>query len=470
MREGLLVDGFNLFHAARASSCARFFPDIKRMAYLIEHYASNRGMRAVLVIDGSRFSDEWTNTPVLEVLCSRGGEPADAVMEAWMRQLASGERLRWTLVSNDVNLCRMGAGMGLRIRPSGQMADELAAFAGSKPTHSLDYHHPSKPSRCKPFNNPFGKLVMASLCAAACLLASAAAQATEFGGFSKPEAVACDPNSGELYISNAIPQRVKETEPDAPVPTGGFISKVSSSGIVLIQKFVQGGDEGSGRELRDPRGMVVLGGQLYVADGDYVRVYRIDTGAWVESILVSEESGVPAALGALTAGRRGDLYAADTASPRIFKIETRNNNNRVTLFSKIDALVGISGMVLDPASKHLFVVTRNSGQMVEINQAKHAKVIKKGLGDLDGLTMDDQSNLYLSSSIRGEIYRVAGRGRGPISLAASGMRSPSGIAFDMVRRNLLVLLKSDARLTSVALPGERKELNAINFVKRPAKS
>ncbi len=428
-------------------------------------------MQAVLVVDGSRFSDEWTDTPVLKVLCSAGGEPADAVMEAWMARLAPHERLSWVLVSNDVNLGRMGAGMGLRVRPCASLAADLACFASDLPTHPLDRHAPKKPGISKPFNNPFGRL-SAALFLAAALLSSPTASAAEFGGFASPEAVVSDPASGEVYVSNAVPQPAQEAavDPAAPKPTRGFISKISGNGIVLIQRFIQGGPEGGGQELREPRGMAVADGRLFVADGNIIRVYQTGTGVLQENILVAPDlsSGQPAqplVLGPVTVDRRGDVYTADLGSSKIFRIETRRQN-RVTLFTDIEALKGLVGMVLDPVTGHLFVVTRSSGQLVEIDQRRRAKVIKKGLGELDGMTMGVSGEFYFSSASRGEIYRVTDRGRGPIALAASGLRAPSGIGYSVSDHALLVPLKNDGRLTSVHLGGGGKNLIPKNFRKR----
>lgn len=419
-------------------------------------------MRAVLVLDGSRLSDEWRDTPVLTVLCSRGGEAADAVMEAWMARLGPSERLKWALVSNDVNLCRMGSGMGLRVRSCSLFVEELAAFAKALPVHSLDFLHSPKPGISRPFNNPFGRLAIAAILAAGLCSFVPQAAAAEFGGFVKPEAALCDPSTGEIYVTNSIPPRAPAPGDPSDPPTGGFISRISSNGVVLIQKFIQGGPEKSGRELRDPKGMALSGGALYVADGAAVQVYRADTGGWLRAIRVSDRADT--ALSAVAAGRRGELYVADAAAGRIHKIDTRRGD-KATVFIQVEALQGMSGMVLDPVTGHLFVVTRNSGQLVRIDRGKKPQVVKKGLGPLDGLALDPEGVLYFSSSERGEVYRVPDRGRGPISLVAGGLRSPSGIDYDAIRHAVLVILKADGRLTSIPLSRPDEGRGFRSFVK-----
>ena len=161
MREGLLVDAYNLLYAARASAHARLFPDIKRLAFFLEHYASHHGLLVVLAVDGTRFKDELGDTPVMRVIHSDGGVTADALMESWMARLAPAEKLAWVLVSNDVSLCRMGSGMGLRVRSCAAVVADLAEFARpeKRPGDPGRVGGPERgPNLGRPFNNPFGGL------------------------------------------------------------------------------------------------------------------------------------------------------------------------------------------------------------------------------------------------------------------------------------------------------------------------
>lgn len=464
MREGLLVDAYNLFHAARASSHARLFPDIKRLAFLLEHYASGSAMSVTLVIDGTRLSDEFTDTPVLKVLCSRAGETADAMMEAWMARLAPSDRLSWVLVSNDLNLCRMGAGMGLRVRPCAEVIDDLARFAGSGTTSVLRNTPPAAPQ--KPFNNPFGKLSPALCVLAAVAAFCASSDAAEFSGFSQPDAVVCDTVTGEIYVSNTAPA---QTEPAAEntaeaADTRGFISRISGNGLALVQKFIQGKPEGSGHELRAPRGLAVYDGKLYVADGRFLRVYRADTGEPLTPIEVDAQS--PPALGPVTVGRKGEIYAADAESSRIFKIET-TQGDRVTLVADVEALKNPRGLAFDAGSNRLLVVTQNSGQLVGIDVRGKARVIRKGLGSLDGLFIDAEGTLFLLSADRGEVYRIPDRGRGILGLAASGQMNPSGIGYDPIHHEVLILLKTDGRLTSAPAADKKSWILPKRVPKKP---
>lgn len=453
MREYLLVDAYNLFHAARASSHARLFPDLKRLAFFLEHYVSDSGSAVTLVIDGTRLSDEFVSTSTLRVLFSEPGQTADAVMEAWMARLAVADRLSWVLVSNDLQLCRMGSGMGLRVRSCASVVEDLARFANPSSSRAHPTRSTPPPSR-KPFNNPFGRLasvlVLWALAAGLC----PTCDAMEFSGFSQPDTAACDPASGETFVSNAeLPAVTAPAEiPGQEKERGGFISKISGNGLVLVQRFIQSGPAGSGRNLREPRGLVVAKGRLYVSDGDHVRVYRTDTGTALESIQVAADP--PVMLGPLVFGRKDEIYAADAASDRIFKIDTRQKN-AVTLLVQNPILSQPRGLVFDPGTHRLLVVTRASGRLFQIDTRGRIKVVRKGLGHLSGLAVDSMGTVYLSSDERGEVYRIPDFGRGSLTLAVSGQSGAAGIAYDSVNQSVLVPLKAEGRLVSVPSPENR---------------
>lgn len=473
MREGLLVDAYNLLYAARASSHARLFPDIKRLAYFLEHYASANGSVVTLAIDGTRFTDELTDTPVLRLLFSEAGRPADAVMEAWMGRLAPGERLSWILVSNDLELTRMGAGMGLRIRSCAALVEDLACFAGSKPS-GMFQKSPAPPKPRTPFNNPFKKL--APIVAGIVLAASAPAAAAEFNGFLKPEAVTSDPVTADVYVSNApplaavpavVPAAVPAADPasapeaTAPAPnTPGFISKISGNRLVVIEKFVQGGTEGSGRELRSPKGLAVIQDRIYVADGDRILVYRTDTGAWIRTVQV--EAQPAPALGPLAVGRRGALFAADTSSSRIFRIDTARDHLVSTVLNT-ESFKSIRGLTFDPVTLRLFAATEEPGQLVSIDDRRgRAKIVRKQTGHLSGIFIDAGGALYVSDEQKGELYRIANRGLGALTLAAGALRDAGGIGYDPIRHEALVLLKTDGRLVTIAVDDRAAPLEPKN--------
>ncbi len=462
MREGLLVDAYNLFYAARASSHARLFPDIKRLAYFLEHYASANGQVVTLAIDGTRFSDEFIETPVLKILFSEGGRSADTVMEAWMGRLAPAERLSWVLVSNDVELGRMGAGMGLRVRSCAALVEDLAGFAGAKSPNVFQNSLPPQKPRA-PFNNPFKKLAPVVL-AVSVLCGGGSAGAAEFGGFLQPESAVCDPVTGDVYVSNAppasAPAPVEPSDaPSVPAATPGFVSKISGNRLVVIEKFVQGGAEGGGRELRAPKGLAVVRDFLYVADGGRVLVYRTATGEWVRTIRIDEQPGV--VLGALAVGRRGVLFAADAESSRIFRFDTARND-AVSVYSHTGAFKKNRGLAFDPVTLQLFAATAEPGQLVSIDRRGRVRAVRKHAGHLSGIFIDGTGALFVSDAQKGELYRISDRGQGALSLTAGGLQSPAGIGYDPVHHEALIPQKADGRLVTAAIDDRRTRLEPKN--------
>src|SRR5689334_13018222 len=103
------------------------------------------------------------------------------------------------------------------------------------------------------------------LLAAFLFLASArAALAFSLSDFETPEGIAVDPDDRSYFVSNI---NGGPTEKDA----NGYISKIASNGSIVIQKYIGGGK--GGLVLHAPKGMVVLGRRLYVADIDTVKIF-----------------------------------------------------------------------------------------------------------------------------------------------------------------------------------------------------
>ncbi len=150
MKENLIVDAFNLIHAAERSGRFRAFCDIKRCVYALESFACAGGSKIVLVFDGTRFRDEFRSSAHLEVLFSEGAQKADTVAESWMSRLPAKDRLGWVLVSEDGALRRMALGWGLRVeRPLDFLERVLQSETAQ--TKSGSGAGPSS----EPFNNPF---------------------------------------------------------------------------------------------------------------------------------------------------------------------------------------------------------------------------------------------------------------------------------------------------------------------------
>ena len=122
---------------------------------------------------------------------------------------------------------------------------------------------------------------------------------------------------------------------------------------------------------------------------------------------------------------------------RIFKIDTAKNF-AVSIFKESSDLGWPNGLVIHPKSRHLMLVTWQSGKILEIDPSGNIHILKRGLKNLDGIDVDKAGNLYVSSFEKGEVYRIPLFGRGPLSVFLSGLTSPADISCDRRRNELLV--------------------------------
>lgn len=264
---------------------------------------------------------------------------------------------------------------------------------------------------------------------------SAAFQLSEFD---QPESAVRDAETGAIFVSN-INGGLAERDGN------GYISRVSASGSVVIQKFI-GGKSGA-YPLNAPKGLVIWADKLVVADIDTILVFDKKSGQLLRTV---ELSGFGAVfLNDLALDSAGILYGSDTAANKIFVVDlTKNEAPRI--LREGAELGGPNGLAVNPRSNNLMIATWNSGSILELDRAGRLHILKRGLENLDGIDFDEQWNLYVSSYSRGEIYRIPMLGRGTLSLHASDLRTPADIAFDRRKREILVPLLETGSLISIA--------------------
>ena len=258
------------------------------------------------------------------------------------------------------------------------------------------------------------------------LLVSPVSQAFNLSSFDTPESMQVDPETGAYYISNINGDPLAKDG-------NGYISKVTANGNTVIQKFIGGKPDDP--LLNAPKGLVVIGKDIFVTDIDVIKALDKETGKLTATIDLRPWK--VKFLNDLTMDPSGYLYVSDMLTNRIFKVDPKKNYD-VKLYSDSPALGGPNGLVINPRSRNLMVVTWDSGQLLEIDPAGHIHVLKRGLKGLDGIDYDQDGNLYVSSFEKGEIYRIPLYGRGPLSVFMSGLISPSDISCDRKNNELLV--------------------------------
>ncbi|MGH7198049.1 MAG: SMP-30/gluconolactonase/LRE family protein [Candidatus Omnitrophota bacterium] len=258
------------------------------------------------------------------------------------------------------------------------------------------------------------------------LFISASAHAFTVGNFETPESVVVDPEDGSYYVSNI---NGSPTGKDA----NGYISKISPDGTAVIQRYI--GNKPDEAPLHAPKGLAIIGKDIFVTDIDTVKGYDKATGKL--SVIVDMTKFEAKFLNDLASDGQGILYVSDMMGNKIFRIDT-NKNYEVTVFKAGEQLGNPNGLLVNPKSKNLMIVTWGSGRILEIDRQGRIHVLKRGLKGLDGMDLDGEGNLYVSSHGEGVIHRIAHFGRGKVSTAANGLNTPADISYDRAKDELLI--------------------------------
>ncbi len=201
------------------------------------------------------------------------------------------------------------------------------------------------------------------------------------GGFDRPEGVAV--YNGELLISNISGEG---TEKDGV----GWISRVSLDGEMLEEKWVEG--------LNAPKGMVVRGNILFVADIDAYHTINADTGARLNTYDI-EGAGFMNDVTEWVGG----VYASDSSGASIYQLD----ENGYKLWLQDDQLAGVNGLL--GQGDRLIIATMTEGLLLAADGGRNLTQIATGMDNSDGIAALPDGE-YVVSSWPGQIWHVASDG------------------------------------------------------------
>jgi outer membrane protein assembly factor BamB len=190
-----------------------------------------------------------------------------------------------------------------------------------------------------------------------------------------PESVFYDQDADVLYVSNIVG---KSSEKDGE----GYISKLSLDGEILEQKWVTG--------LDAPKGIVVMGENLYVTNvdelveisiesGEITNRYTVDGAGFLNDPVVAD----------------GKVLFTDSETGKIHALE----NGEVSMWKETD-LERPNGLAYNNGQ----VLIASNG-LRTISQNDESEVIAEGIEASDGIGVIDD-NTYLVSNWNGEVYYV----------------------------------------------------------------
>ncbi len=215
-------------------------------------------------------------------------------------------------------------------------------------------------------------------------------------GLGLPETALFDARRGVFLISEIVGGPTTKDD-------NGRIIAVGLDGKRVPGEVVAGGTAGA--TLNAPKGMLLEGDTLWVADIDAVRAFDRRTGAPIASFDLGARGAV--FLNDLARHPDGSLYVTDTGlrfddqgphheSPdRVWRVR---RNGDVSIALEGPSLGWLNGIAWDPAARH-FAIVQLSGRSVlgwNPGDAK-TRVIATGRGGFDGVEILKNGGLLVSS-------------------------------------------------------------------------
>jgi len=257
------------------------------------------------------------------------------------------------------------------------------------------------------------------------LLPAYAHETKKLSGFKMPES-AIAAKDGRVFISE-----IGEFGKDGD----GQIAVIEKNGEVKV--FAQG--------LDDPKGLAIVGKDLYVADNH--RVIKI-TPDGKSSVFAAAEAfpETPLFLNDLESDAAGNIYVSDSGDLKgtggaVYKI-TPQGKVSIVVGGKQDSRVQApNGLLMGKTSNCIWMVDFNSGILYRIDMKKNSMIeVAKGFGGGDGLVKVGKNQLYVSDWKNGKVFRVKleNSGEAKVELVQDGFAAAADIALSHDGKHLLV--------------------------------
>lgn len=251
-----------------------------------------------------------------------------------------------------------------------------------------------------------------------------AATFTKVTGLKSPESVV-QANDGKIYVSEI---NVFGQDGD------GQISVIENG---QLRVFADG--------LDDPKGLVIIGGSLYVADK--TQVLKINLADPVKKEIFVPASAfpkVPQFLNDLEADPQGNLYVSDSGDimgtgkgGAIYKVNASGEVAVLVDGADNPLVIAPNGLLADDTGKFLIFVDFTSGILYTLNTETAAITdIEEGFGGGDGLVHHSSGTMYVSDWKNGKVFAISVTG--DVTTIGPQYQAAADIALTKDERYLMV--------------------------------
>jgi hypothetical protein len=256
---------------------------------------------------------------------------------------------------------------------------------------------------------------------------ASAAAPQKLTGFQTPESVLYDADQDIYFVSNINGQPTAADD-------NGFISRINPDTLQIDLKWIDAAKPDI--LLNAPKGLGILGDDLYVADLTVVRKFNRKTGKPDGEIKIpgstflndvaSDGKSVYVTDSGMKAGANG---FEGTGTDAVWKI-TNDKAERIASGTDLNRPNGV-----DIADGKIWVVSFASNELYQIVNGKKTSVAKIPKGSLDGLVHLSDGSFLVSSWESKTVYRGKGNAFTPV---VENVDSPADIGYDTKRHRLLV--------------------------------
>lgn len=220
------------------------------------------------------------------------------------------------------------------------------------------------------------------------------------GNLKQPESALYDAQQDVWFVSNINGESLKKDG-------NGFISRIKPDGSVEKREWASG--------LDAPKGMAILGDELWVSDIDVMRIINRKTGALVATIDLSAQGAV--FLNDVAIGGDSAVYITDTglkpdargnmSHPTTDKIFRVSSDRRVSVALNSDRLMRPNGIVWDDGNQR-FVVVPFGGDSIRAWKpgSQDLETLATGPGQFDGVIKTKDGRILLSSQSTASIHEL----------------------------------------------------------------